>query len=226
MISSMRCEFPMYRYSNKAGSGHVYHRLRSLRGLRRLVLNFDASSVSTRRNKWILQGLEAQAAPTYLEYMEHSIDLKLAFQRYERHGRQYGFDICKADLMDRLALWKTRMTRPRPEERKEPLPVTDLFAFLKRRKQRAPSVEEKRRKQQEQEEVKAFRKLEEDVLWRHEMEARSSILGNKDVREEGDGESPDFVSSGFWVTDVVADVLGPEKPCHSKRFPREGLHHG
>lgn len=177
--------------------------------------------------------------PRYLNHVELAVDWDIETRHGERYGTQT--DNLKERVIANMELYKLKLLSPRPVSRGEPLPVTDLFAKLKRRQQMAHSVGEKKEKREKIQEARAkvreYRQGVEAARWEDEMALRLRKAGLRaDDSESRDGliderdALPDFVATDSWLTDIAVGIFDEQesfsRSC-KKRFPVEGLvHHG
>ena len=174
--------------------------------------------------------------PRYLNHVELAVDWDIETRHGERYGTQT--DNLKEKVIANMELYKLKLLSPRPVSRGEPLPVTDLFAKLKRRQQKAHSIREKTEKREKIQEARAkvreYRQRVEAVRWEDEMALRSRKAGLRaDSSESRDGliddeedALPDFVATDSWLTDIAVGIFDEQESfsrSYKKRFPVEGL---
>ena len=116
----------------------------------------------------------------------------------------------------KMEMYRNRMIEPNPR-RQKPLPeMVDLFAGLKRRKQRDPAVARRKKIREENEAhrrhwVETIRKLEQrarlESLWRQGEEARreQDLFDVEDDGDQEDSELADFLSTELWIKDAVSE---------------------
>ena len=118
--------------------------------------------------------------------------------------------------IERMETYRDRMIKLSPKRQKPPPHTVDLFAGLKRRKQRDPAVARRKKIREENAAhrkhwAETIRKLEQrarlELLWRQGEEARreqDQFDAEDETSQEEDNDLADYLSAELWIRDAIS----------------------